>query len=260
MSAAASSRFQPVLRTLGRSDGGGSRRVGVDAQLTALAVLFFLGLTVWWLTQETRVPDFDSAEHTFFSFAVHDEIARGALTAPFTEFNTYPPLGHLIGGLAMFVGGESTASAILALNLVFVPLLAAGCYGAGRRVAGPRAGLLAALFALGAPMIVSEAHEVYLDPLQAAFVAAAVWGILASRRFERVGISALAGVAAGLGMMSKETTPVFLAGILLVSLARGGWRRWQGVGAFTLAAAVIAGPWYLYHRTELHQLFLAHTS
>jgi hypothetical protein len=260
VSAAASSHFQPAPRTLGRKDAGGRIRLGVDAQLTALAVFAFLAVTVWWLTQETRVPDFDSAEHTFFSFAVHDEIARGALTAPFTEFNTYPPLGHLIGGLAMFAGGESTASAILGLNLVFVPLLAAGCYGAGRCVAGPRAGLLAALFALGAPMIVSEAHEVYLDPLQAAFVAAAVWGILASRRFERVGVSALAGLAAGLGMMAKETTPVFLAGILLVSLARGGWRRWQGVGAFVLAAVVIAGPWYLYHRTELHQLFLAHTS
>jgi len=142
-----------------------------EAQLTALMVIAFLGVTVWWLTQETRVPDFDSATHTFASFAVRDEIVNGKWTTPFTEFNTYPPLGHLIGAFGVLIGGYSTGSVILALNLVFVPLLAAGCYGAGRLVAGPRAGLFAAVFALGTPMIVSEAHEAYLDPAQAAFVA-----------------------------------------------------------------------------------------
>src|SRR3954471_668410 len=260
MSAATGSRWAAPRRTPGQSLREMRSSVGVDARLAALAVLAFLAVSVWWLIQETRVPDFDSAEHTFFAFGVHDAIARGALTTPFTEFNTYPPLGHLIGGLAVFVGGTSTVSVILALNLVFVPLLAAGCYGAGKLVAGPRGGLLAVLFALGTPMIVSEAHEAYLDPLQAAFVAAAVWGVLASRRFEHPGISALAGLAAGLAMMTKETTPVFLAGILIVAIARGGWRRWRGLGAFALALAVIAGPWYVYHRTELHQLFLAHSS
>lgn len=231
-----------------------------DVRLTALAVLAFLGVTVWWLTQETRVPDFDSAMHTFYAFSAHDEIATGHWTVPFTEFNSYPPLGHLIGALGIFVGGYSTSSVILALNLVFVPLLAAGCYGVGRLVCGPRAGLLAAVFALGTPMIVSEAHEAYLDPAQAAFVAVSVWGILASRRFERFGIAALAGVATGLALMTKETTPVFLAGLLLIVLARGGWRHWRGLLAYAAAAAVVAGPWYVYHRGELHQLFLAHSS
>jgi len=231
-----------------------------EAQLTALVVLAFFGVTVWWLTQETRVADFDSATHTFISFAVRDEIVNGKWTAPFTEFNTYPPLGHLIGALGVLVGGYSTGSVILALNLVFVPLLAAGCYGVGRLVSGPRAGLFAAVFALGTPMIVSEAHEAYLDPAQAAFVAASVWGILASRRFERWPIAVLAGAATGLAMLTKETTPVFVAGVLAIAIARGGWRRWRGLLAFAVAVAVIAGPWYIYHRSELHQLFLAHSS
>jgi 4-amino-4-deoxy-L-arabinose transferase-like glycosyltransferase len=231
-----------------------------DAQITALAVLAFLAVTVWWLTQETRVPDFDSATHTWASFSVHDQIANGKWTGPFTEFNTYPPLGHLIGALGIFVGGYSAASVILALNVVFVPLLAAGCYGVGRLVGGPRAGLFAALFALGTPMIVSEAHEAYLDPAQAAFVAVSVWGILASRRFERWGVAALAGVGTGLAMLTKETSPIFLAGLLAIVIARGGWRHWRGLLAYAAAAAVVAGPWYVYHRTELHQLFLAHSS
>jgi uncharacterized membrane protein YsdA (DUF1294 family) len=231
-----------------------------DAQLTVLAVLAFLGVTIWWLTQETRVPDFDSATHTLEAFAIRDQIASGQWTAPFTAFTTYPPLAPAVGALGVAIGGDSTGSVILALNLIFVPLLAASCYGTGKLVAGPRAGLLAAVFALGTPMILSEAHEAYLDPTQAAFVACAVWALLASRRFERWGVSALAGAVTGLAMMTKETTPIFLAGILLVMFVRGGWRHWRGLLVYAAAVAVVAGPWYVYHRTELHQLFLDHTS
>jgi len=231
-----------------------------EAQLTVLATLAFLGVTIWWLAQETRTLDFDSAMHTLDAFTVHDEIASGHWTAAFTEWNTYPPLGHIIGAIGVFVAGYSSFAVILALNLVFVPLLAASCYGVGRLLAGPRAGLLAAIFALGTPMIVSEAHEAYLDPTQAAFVAAAVWGILASERFERRGISALAGLATGLALLTKETSPVFLAGILAVVLARGGWRHWRGLLAYAVIAAIIAGPWYFEHRTLIHQLFLAHSA
>jgi 4-amino-4-deoxy-L-arabinose transferase-like glycosyltransferase len=224
------------------------------------AVLAFLGVTVWWLTQDTRVPDWDSATHMIDSFIVHDQLMNGSLTAPFTEFNTYPPLGHLVGALGVFVGGHTTAAVILALNLVFVPLLAAGCYGVGRFVSGSRAGLLAAVFALGTPMIVSEAHEAYLDPLQAALVAVSVFAILASRRFERWGTAALAGGATGLAMLTKETTLIFLAGLLIVVIARGGWRNWRGLIAYSVALAVIAAPWYLYHRAQLNELVIAHTA
>jgi len=239
----------------GRLSGGLS-----DPGWAAAAVLAFLAVTVWWLTQDTRVPDWDSAQHMLDSFIAHDDIMRGSWTAPFTEFNTYPPLGHLIGALGVFVGGYRIAAVILALNLVFVPLLAVGCYGVGRLVAGPRAGLLAVVFALGAPMIVSEAHEAYLDPLQAALIAVSVYAILASRRFERWGIAALAGGASGLAMLSKETTPIFLAGLLVVVVARGGWRHWRGLIAYVAMLAVIGAPWYVYHHAELNQLVIAHTS
>jgi 4-amino-4-deoxy-L-arabinose transferase-like glycosyltransferase len=228
--------------------------------LLLASVTAFLAITVWWLGQETRTPDFDSAAHTLYSFAAHDELATGSLTAPFRDWNTYPPLGHLIGALGVFVGGYSTAAVILALNLVFVPLLAASCYGVGRLVGGPRAGLLAAIFALGTPMIVSEAHEAYVDPTQAAFVAAAVWALLASGRFRRPGVSALAGLATALALMTKETTPIFVAGILAVVLARGGWRAWRGILAYAVPVAALAVPWYVSHGTQLYELTIAHTA
>jgi 4-amino-4-deoxy-L-arabinose transferase-like glycosyltransferase len=234
---------------------GASREV----RFATLGVLAFLGVTIWWLTQDDRVQDWDNGLHTIEAFTIRDEIASGHLTTPFTEFNTYPPFGHFVGALGVLVGGKSPASAILASNLVFVPLLAAGCFGVGRLVyRSERAGLLAALFALGTPMIVSEMHEMLLDPQQAALVAVSVWTILASDRFRRPWIALLAGVLCGLGMLTKETTEIFLAGLLAVAFLRGGWRNWRGVLAFAIALFAVAGPWYLYHRHELNGLVALH--
>jgi len=226
--------------------------VTLDAKLTVLTVLAFLGVTVWWLTQEGRVQDWDNGRHTVDAYVIYGRLSAGQLTASFTEFNSYPPLGHLIGALGIFIGGISPASVVVASNVVFVPLLAAGCFGVGRLVFGSeRAGLLAALFALGTPMIVSEMHEFLLDPQQAAMVAVSVWAILASRRFERLGCSALAGALVGLAMLTKETSVVFVGGLLLVVLARGGWRNWRGLLAFAIVAGAITLPWYIYHYDQL---------
>ncbi len=234
---------------------------GLPRELLVLvgAILGFLAITVWWLTQDNRVQDWDNGLHTVDAITVHNEIAAGHLTAPFTEFNMYPPLGHLVGALGVFVGGISPASVILASNLVFVPLLAAGCFGVGQLAFGSaRAGVLAALFALGTPMIVSEFHEFLLDPQQAAMIAVSVWALLASRRFEHPGVAALAGALSGLAMLSKQTSVVFLAGPIAVMLLRGGWRSWRGTLAFVFGFAVLCGPWYLYHRHELQGLLELH--
>jgi hypothetical protein len=236
-------------------------RDGMSREIALLlgSVVAFLAITIWWLTQDNRVQDWDNGLHTVDAFVIRDQLSAGHLTTWFTEFNTYPPFGHLIGALGTLVGGFSPASVILASNLVFVPLLAAGCFGVGRLVYGSqRAGLLAALFALGTPMIVSEFHEFILDPQQAALVAVSVWAILASRRFERIGTAALAGLLSALAMLTKQTSLVFLAGPLAVALLRGGWRNWRGILAFAAPLAIVAGPWFVYHRDELRSLVSVH--
>lgn len=218
----------------------------------------FIAVSIWWLSRDSRVQDFDNGLHTLYAFADHDYISSGQLTLPFTIFNTYPPLVHLVGALGVFIGGKSPTAVILASNFVFVPLLAVSCYGVGRLVYGPRAGLLAAVFALGTPMFVSEMHAFILDPPQAAMVAASVWAILATNRFEHTGLAVVAGATTGLAMLTKETAVLFVAGLAAVVVLRGGWRRWRGMLAFMLALATVAGPWYAYHANDLHGLVSLH--
>ena len=236
-------------------------RISVEAWLTILATVAFFAVTVWWLTQDTRVPDYDSGQHMLDAFVVHDQLASGHLLAPFTDFNNYPPLVHIVGALGVFVGGLSSASVVLANNVVFLPLLVGGCYGVGTLAYGRLGGLLAALFALGTPMIVSELRgEFYIDPGEAAMVAISVWAILASRRFERIGLSALAGFLCALGMLSKQTFPFFVAGLLFVVVARGGWRNWRGLLTFLLVGALLGLPWYINHFAQLNVLTVGATA
>jgi hypothetical protein len=86
-------------------------------------------------------------------------------------------------------------------------------------------------------------------------VAASVWAVLASRRFERIGMSALAGLLCALALLTKETTAIFLAGLLIAVIVRGGWRNWQGLLLFAFVLESVAGPWYVFHSTQLIQTF-----
>jgi 4-amino-4-deoxy-L-arabinose transferase-like glycosyltransferase len=241
------SRWPPVREhTVGYVRG-----ISNEARWLWLACAVFVLVSFWWLTQDNRVPDFDSGIHLIYGIVYQSEMASGHLTFPFTDYNSYPPLVHLLGSLTIYLIGIHPMAMILASNVVFVPMLAFGCYGVGKFVAGPRAGLLAGLFALGTPMFVSMMHQFDLDPPEAAMVAVSVWAILESRRFERFGVSVLAGALCGLALLTKETAVVFLVGVLAVALLRGGWRHWRGLLGFVFGLENVAGPWYVYHATQL---------
>lgn len=226
-------------------------RLRPEAWWVWAAVVVFLVGSTWWLTQDDRVPDYDSGFHMLQAMSYHNAMAAGQPFAWFTDYDTYPPLVHLLGAFSIFLFGPHVMTLIMTSNVIFVPLLAFGCYGTGRFVAGPRAGLLAGLFGLATPMFVSMMHEYDMDPPQTAMVAMTVWTILESRRFSRPGVSAVAGLMCALALMCKETTVVFVAGLLIVVVIRGGWRNWRGLGLFALITAIIAGPWYVDHLTAL---------
>lgn len=222
----------------------------------ALAALVFAGLTAWWLIADSRIPDYDTSRHLGNTFALREAIAGGDILAPITQdnLNHYPPLLYLVGSLASAIVGEGIDAAIVGQDVVFVSLLAIGCFGAARLAYGTLAGALAATFALGTPMVTGMFHAYMLDAPQTAMVAVSVWLLIASRRFEAPGLAALAGAAAGGGMLLKATTAIVLCGFVLALVARGGWRNPLGLAAFALAGAVVALPWYIEHLDQVRGL------
>jgi 4-amino-4-deoxy-L-arabinose transferase-like glycosyltransferase len=214
----------------------------------------FVAVTCWWLSRDHSIPVYDAGLHLGSAIDTEEALGSWHLLKALTGSVPYPPLTYLVGALGVFIGGVNVASPIIAQNLVFVPLLALGCYNVGRLAFGRLAGLLAVIFALGSPLIIEEFHEFMLDAPEAAMVAIAVWALLATERFSRPRVSALAGLAVGLGMLSKETFVFFIAGVVVATALRGGRSAWRGVAVFSAVVLVIALPWYLYELSTIHGL------
>ncbi len=212
----------------------------------------FIAITCWWLTQDRGVPIYDAGTHLFTALASYKLLRAGDFAALRDSTGYYPPTTFLVGAVAMLVAGTYRWVPVVAENLVYVPLVALGCFRTGRLAAGSRAGCLAAVFALGSPLLIEQFHVFMIDAPLAALVAVSVWLILESQRFQRVGVSAAAGLAAGVGLASKEQFPLYVAGLLAVVLARErGWRNWRGLASFTVVAFAIGSPWYLANLSEL---------
>lgn len=214
-------------------------------------VTSFVGLTCWWLTQDRTIPVFDAGAHLETVIYLHHLVASGDLLGPFNYTSQYPPLAYIVGVLAMAVGGVSVAAPIVGENLVFVPLLALGCYQTGRLLYGARAGVLATAFVLGSPLLIAQFHVFMLDAPETAMVAVSIWLLLASEDFARTRYAAWAGLAVGAGLIVKVQFPFFVFGIVAVALARGGWRSWRGLAAFAAIALAVGLPWYVDHVSEL---------
>lgn len=215
----------------------------------------FVLLTYWWLTQDHGIPGTEPGAALYATLVQREMLHSGDLLGPLKDNEIHPPLLQIVGAISMLVGGINPRAPTVGENLVFVPLLTLGCYGTGKLLAGPRAGLLAVAFALGAPLLIEQFHVFMVDAPDAALVATSVWLILASERFTRPSVAAFAGVAVGLGLETKQPFPFFIAGLLAVVLLReGGWRNWRGIAAFAAAALVVGSPWYLIHLSNISEL------
>lgn len=226
----------------------------MEAWLSIAVVVTFLAIALWWLTQDRSIPIFDAGLHLSLTLSVYEQLSLGHVGRALTLSVPYPPFAYLVGVLGLWIGGIGVAPPIVAENLVFVPLLALGCYHVGRLAFGRLAGLLAVVVALGSPLIAAQFHVLMTDAPETAMVAVSVWLIMASERFSRIWVSAAAGVAVGLGELTKEPFVFFVAGVALVALIRGGWRQWRGLVVFALVALAIALPWYLHYLSRITSL------
>ena len=180
MSSRESARPTPSLPALRALAARWTARRAIDREmLLSTSVVFvgllFLGISIWWFAVDTRMPNGDNAKHLNLAFGYYDRIRSGAPLAPFTDWNQYPPLVHIVGVVATAVAGVGVVQAGIAENLVFVPMLVLGCYGAGSVAFDRSVGALAAVFALAAPMTISLFHVFMLDAPTAALVAMSVW-------------------------------------------------------------------------------------
>ena len=216
-----------------------------------LLSLLVVAATARWIAVDSQVPDFDTAKHLITAWSYSDRLGDWDLGSPFEGYTEYPPLVHLVGAVGTLIASKNVGPPILAVAILFAPLLALGLYRSGRLLGSAWTGLLAVGFAVGTPMIVTEFRAYMLETPATALLAVAVWLLIESRRFEALVPALLAGGVVGLGMLTKQSFAFFIAGFVAVLFLRGGWRNWRGVAAFAGAALLIGLPWYVVHWDEL---------
>jgi len=244
-------RREPVVSARGTRLRAAAGRLGWPEAVAAGLTLVFLAITIWWLVVDQAPPDGDASRHLNVVYQFHDQFKAGHELFWFryqpSAGAVYPPLVFLVGALPTFLSGLSVDTPVLALNLVFVPLLALGCYGVARLAFNRAAGLLAVVFALATPVVIGQFHLFLLDLPLTAMVAAAALAVLACDRFADRRMTVAAAVLVGLGMLTKQSFVVFLGPVIAVVLVRGGLRNWRNVLIFGVVAGVIALPWYVEH-------------
>ncbi len=205
------------------------------------------GLQAWWVVLDQGPPDSDEWHHLIkaqgYWLGWNRAGVSGLAHAMRLTQTTFPPLAHL-GVLPWFdwAGGFSTDLALMSLG-PWLAVLTIACYGLGRRLAGPWAGLAAGAMGASAPLIVCLSRKFLLDLPLTAMVACCLWALLASRQLSRPLLAWLAGLAFGLALLAKFIAGVYLLGAFAWLMLPAAWaclRSWPKRGGAALLVGALA--------------------
>lgn len=175
-------------------------------------------------------------------------LLRGGLSA--TPENVYSglPLGvQMLYGMALSLSGDDLAAFLHALFGLGASL---GLYAGLKRLAGPRAGAMAALLFYLCPLVVYASWGCGVDLASAFYVTAAfcaLTGAVGDAPDRAGGRSVLVGLLAGFAAGTKFNVIPVLGALWLghVWLERQEGRGWRGPLIMAAAAAAATAPWFL---------------
>ena len=217
---------------------------GREAILAAAVFTTLVAVAAVWLALDRRPPEWDHANHLERAVTCASDLARGDLRAVLARSAFYPPLVLCAAGLAYRLAPSDVAAAQTVI-LAFLALGMGAVYVLARDVAGAPAGVVSALVFGTAPFVVFSALRFQLDLPLASMVALTLLVLTRVVAFEHRGWSVVAGLALGLGMLTKPPFAAYVLAPLVLTAARIRSRR----AVANLALAWLIGgalslPWY----------------
>lgn len=243
--------------------------------LLALIFAVLSASTILWTLRDKTPPAWDPSDHMRFAYDYYRLVAHGDFGGFAREFfvtpHYYAPLVHLISAAIFLIFGASRVTGIginllsLAALLWSIAWTSRHLYATGQTTGEAWSKTSVALSVLPALIAVSYhfnawlVHDAFLDfPLTAAVTVS--FALLIRADDFKVRRSALAfGVAAGIGMLAKQTFAFFFILPALFVTLRILWGR-DRRAIFNLALAVlvlivIAGIWYAPHMRDVIQIY-----
>lgn len=216
-------------------------------------------LAARWIAVDRTPPGWDQSHYLWVGLRYVDafwrEGAGGLIQAVFAVDRFYPPGYPALLFPFMAVLGPSIQSALIANLCVYIVLLLSVA-AIARLLFGRAAGLIAMSVTATVPFLLVLQHQVLVDLAAVTWASLSVLAMLRSAHFTRATPAALAGVFAGIGLLTKATVLVFLAGpIIVIGLraalrvrslpTRDRMRVAANAGLMVALAAALAAPWYV---------------
>ncbi|MEA2436757.1 MAG: hypothetical protein QOF65_1313 [Thermoleophilaceae bacterium] len=168
---------------------------------------------------------------------------------------THPPLYTLVIAAATklgITGDEAQRS----LGCIFGAGTIAVIGLLGRRVAGPRAGLVAAAIAACYPLLIAADGALMSETLYSLLIGLALIAAYRVRDDPGWRRAAVLGVVIGLAALTRAEALLLLPLLALPA----AWRRWRLLGAVVLATVVVVAPWTVRNWTTFDRPVLISTN
>ena len=223
--------------------------------------------TIAWVLANRTPPSWDPADHMRTAYDFYRPLSLGRfaefLAELFQSQHAYGPLYHWITAGFFLVAGVSRLTGIaanffgLAILLISVNWIGEKLHTAlpGRARPGTLAALLTVCYHFPAWLL----HEAFLDYLLTAMVTLSFALLMRAGEFHVRRDAILFGVAAGLGMLAKQTFPFFFILPALVLLCQAWIRRdrraFANLALSAVIAALIASIWYVPHFKDVVAIY-----
>lgn len=224
-------------------------------------LLFFVASFWYWHVLDTSPVEFDQAVYYSRSDKFFRQLATGDIASITRdlEYGTDNRLQPLRPVLVPFLTSLSylalgySRNATLLTPMMFGILLIVSCYVTGREWLGPGVGLLGAFITTMLPLVSIFSRHYYLEIPLAAVCTATIYLLIRRDTFANPITGIGIGTLAGIGMLTRETYPMFMVGPFLAGSAaaimrtRRTGKLWNVIfGAFlSLSIALaIAVPFY----------------
>ena len=213
--------------------------------LLAAAFLYLALANVIWIARDNRPPFWDTAGHATGALNVYDAFSHSGLAAiariP-SELLTgyYPPLYHTVIAGSWKVFGQNIAIARLT-NLLAIAIVMFATYSIGKSLYDPFTAAIAATLVSFFPQMLWLSRETIIDYWLTAAVVLSLWILVKTNGFASRRWSILFGLAAGLGMLTKQTFALFL----IVPALWYARKNWINASISAVIASAIAAYWYV---------------
>jgi 4-amino-4-deoxy-L-arabinose transferase-like glycosyltransferase len=235
----------------------------IAAALVGTIVVLTLALHLVWLVRFRHgyLTEWDESGYMQFSLSDFDALHDHGLIEYLRTVGgrgTFGPFLPAVTALAYPIFGRGIFGSLLVIPLFFVAVVLA-TYGAARRVVSDAWAVVAALTVSAIPGITDYTRIYHFAVPTTACMTATLWAFLRSEGLRRTRWAFAAGTLLGLTMLTRTMALAYLpglvaAGVVLCALGNDERRlRARNLALAGVAAAVVAGPWYLRNARSVYE-------